>query len=274
MIDAEDSTETERQARRRRQRELAALDERIDGARRADEAANNRDLETLLFVDEMLSHEQRLQRLGKRLTELDRLSREALEEADLRVKRAKERLDDVHARANVTADGRRIYRTADGKRAFYENGVEATADEIAAVTWKKDGPTWEQRQDGARNWNEAVIQQDKARERVERIQEIKKQVESGQVTRDELEQLERETANMSAAMNDALGSRAGTRRSAAAEHAPDGSFSKAPDAAGAFLLANTTPVEQRPDRGATSALSDPSKPLPAAAPSGPAGLQG
>src|SRR5262245_41845478 len=109
---------------------------RLGQETRAREEAAQDDLDAMLTVEEMLSYDERLQRVSGRMKDLERRSREALKAAEERMKQSQERLENIQDRASMTADGRRIYRSADGKRAFYEDGTEATSAEMASVQWK------------------------------------------------------------------------------------------------------------------------------------------
>jgi hypothetical protein len=83
--------------------------------------------------------------ITRRLAVINRALDRAMERARKRLQETRAVLDDIRARASVSEDGRRVYRTDDRRRAFYDDGTELTREEIAKVHWRDGAPTWEQR---------------------------------------------------------------------------------------------------------------------------------
>jgi hypothetical protein len=84
--------------------------------------------------------------LSRRLAAINRALDRAMERSRQRMQETKVVLDDIRARASLSSDGRRVYRTEDRQRAFYDDGTELTREEIAKVQWRDGAPSWEQRQ--------------------------------------------------------------------------------------------------------------------------------
>lgn len=67
---------------------------------------------------------------------IEEATERALKESRERERQAREQLAALEAGASVAPDGRRIYRTADGRRAFFEDGSEAAQEQMDAVVWR------------------------------------------------------------------------------------------------------------------------------------------
>jgi hypothetical protein len=101
--------------------------------------------------------------LSKRLVIIDRRLERAMRRSRQRLQETQVLLEEIRARASLTEDGRRAYRTEDRRQAFYDDGVELTREEISKVHWRHAAPTWEQRQAAG----EAVRQAKQAHEDLE-----------------------------------------------------------------------------------------------------------
>jgi hypothetical protein len=98
-----------------------------------------------VFSERFRRYAEMMETLSQRLATINRTLERSLKRARQRLEAAQAVLDDIRARASVTPDGRRAYRTEDRKRAFYDDGTELTREEIAKVPWREGAPTWEQR---------------------------------------------------------------------------------------------------------------------------------
>ena len=101
--------------------------------------------------------------LSRRLVTIDRALERAMKKSRQRLQETQVALEEIRARASVTKDGRRAYRTEDRRQAFYDDGEELTREEIAKTHWLAGAPTWEQRQAAG----EAVRQAKQAHENLE-----------------------------------------------------------------------------------------------------------
>lgn len=203
--------------------------------------------QALEFLREIAAREyaERVQRLTARLDELDRASLEALREADRRVRENEERLRRIRETATVTPDGRRIYRTEDGMRAYYEDGIEATAREMDAVQWEPYAPSWERHQESVRNLDQSIQKRDDIRTYRERLEHHRKHLENRDdpLRADELDEMEREINVMPEAVNRHLAPSSSVRTSAASEYTQDEPLRSAPDASKSFART----AARRPD---------------------------
>ena len=101
--------------------------------------------------------------LSRRLVTIDRALERAMKKSRQRLQETQVVLEEIRARASVTEDGRRAYRTEDRRQAFYDDGEELTREEISKVHWRHGAPSWEQRQAAG----EAVRQAKQAHEDLE-----------------------------------------------------------------------------------------------------------
>lgn len=124
-----------------RQRRFVPLGQGPDGER----ARRARDDEIDLFRNAAFALGLRLQQFSERVGELDRASLKALRAAEQRLRDSEERLADVRARAVRDDQGRLVYKTADGRQGFYDDGHEMSAEAIGRAHWRDDAPVWEER---------------------------------------------------------------------------------------------------------------------------------
>src|SRR5271166_1618125 len=104
-----------------------------------------------------------MESVSQRLATIDRALERAMKRSRQRLQETQVLLEEIRARASVSEDGRRAYRTEDRRRAFYDDGQELTREEIAKVHWRHGAPSWEQRQAAG----EAVRQAKQAHEDLE-----------------------------------------------------------------------------------------------------------
>lgn len=191
------------------------------------------------YLLETLTYEQRIRRLRDRLDELDRASLEALREAERRVERTERALRELQDRAAVDPQGRRMYRTADGRTAFYEDETEVTREIQDATDWT-GRPTIEQFRERRRHSSDAVQERDEIVEFRRELYEHRARIDSGdELSPDELAALDNwSDVTPSFLRADTPQRRIGT--SAARGHVPDGTDSSAPNVAEAFVSAAST----------------------------------
>jgi hypothetical protein len=139
----------------------------------------------------------RVRALYDRLEELDRASARAMIEADRRVQETERALEELRRRAALDEHGRRVYRTADGKRAFREDGTELTQQQMDAVDWKGGEPTWEEHQKPRHQVDAAIEEREQIGEFRDRIDTQRRRIDNGgDLSADELAAFEEELEDM------------------------------------------------------------------------------
>lgn len=209
-----------------------------------------------------LTMQQRVQQLQTRLDQLDRASLEALREADRRAEQAQKRLEEIQNAATADDQGRRVYRTEDGRTAYYHNGDELTREAQQRVNWKPDGPTWEAHRHAIVETEQAVQQRDEVLVFREHLKDHSKRL-NGDPSPDDIAAIERDLDNVPTAVAARLSAAQQSRTSAAREHMSDKSFASAPDVTESFNQAGSgEPVTQQ-------ARNDRAPPQPKEAPRRP-----
>lgn len=181
---------------------------------------------------EFISLQMRLEHIRDRMNELDRASLQAYRLAERKAQEAQDSLDDIQRRATVDEQGRRIYRTEDGQRAFYENGQQLTAAEKDKAKWREGSPSWEQHQDASKRAEEAIRERDA-------IKEYREMLEKNRDRTDDLDGLEKDLENMPQGVRDQL-EKTGAHKSAAHEYMNDRPLS-APDLTAEFAAVKDMP---------------------------------
>jgi len=122
----------------------------------------------------------------------DTVTVEALMNNERQFAEIRARIQSMLLEAHVLPDGRRVFRTRDGKQVFDEHGREVSPDTLKADAIDPRRPTWEDLQ-GARDQEKRVIEE---RERLDQYQqkldEARNKVNEGNLTKEELDQLDKE----------------------------------------------------------------------------------
>lgn len=115
-----------------------------------------------------------------------------------------EKLDAIDAqflelldRAYVMSDGRRVFLTEDGTRAYDETGKEVTRDELDFDLIPKGSPTWEQHQEMMRRRQEAMRERERILEFQRKVDRARDCLDEGAIPKSELDELD---ADLEAAM--------------------------------------------------------------------------
>lgn len=124
----------------------------------------------------------------RQLYTVNRAIEKALIKSQGRVLEAQEALDDIRRRATVDEKGRKVYRTEDRQRGFTDEGLELSKEEVNAIHWEENAPTWEQRQTAGERLREAEEEHETILRAKERADYYARRMESGDIlSRDELD---------------------------------------------------------------------------------------
>ena len=127
-------------------------------------------------------------RVQRQIHAVNRAITRALLKSQQRLDEAREALDDIRRRATIDDKGRKVYRTADGTKAFTDDGQQLTPEEMASVQWDPMAPTWEERQEAGVRFKEAQEAHDDILRAKERADYYSDRMASGDIlSRDELE---------------------------------------------------------------------------------------
>lgn len=116
----------------------------------------------------------------------------ALQKNEIELMKAREQLDRLLLKAHVMPDGRRVFKTEDGKRVFDENGLELSEDIIHADEIDDSRPRWEEAK-GAIDRIEALTQERAdIIEYQDKLDAARDRLDSGEMTRKEFDDLRHE----------------------------------------------------------------------------------
>ena len=141
-----------------------------------------------------LIEQMRLNRIADRLDELDRASARALELALKREREARETLEQIQSQAMIV-QGRRAYRTADGRHVYYEDGTRVE-EQVARDSTR---PTWEQYQDANRHVDTAVEERKEIEDYRDRLDRTRSRVQGDDgepLNKDDLDAIDKELEAM------------------------------------------------------------------------------
>jgi hypothetical protein len=129
-------------------------------------------------------------RIQRQLYAVNRAITRALVKSQQRLEEAREALEDIRRRATVDEKGRKVYRTADGTRAFTDDGQQLTSEEMASIQWDPMAPTWEQKVAAEERWKQAAEEHESILRARERADYYSERMASGDLlSRDELEMI-------------------------------------------------------------------------------------
>jgi hypothetical protein len=111
----------------------------------------------------------RAETLRERLPALERATEEALRRSAIRLRQEEEHLQRLRENSARDAKGERVYRTADGKDIYYEDGRRLAPEEEAGVRTRPGAPTWE-------TYREQRERYERAHERHREIEEYQRRV--------------------------------------------------------------------------------------------------
>lgn len=136
-------------------------------------------------------------RLQEQIDEAALAAARALEEVRQRELAAQARLDEIRRTATRTEDGRTVYRTADGTRAFDEDGNELTPEDMAGIEWADGAATWEEYQTAVDDRAQALRDRQEIEAYQDRLEQGRDRLERGEpLTAEEADSIRRDIEAM------------------------------------------------------------------------------
>ena len=128
-----------------RQRLLMEMNARLraEQGKAEQEAERRRDTEFIMALETALAPPEKIAAFTVKLDRYDTATVHALMDNERDLRDVREKIDTMLMKAHVLPDGRRVFKTEDGKRVFDELGVELKAEEIAPESIGDDKPKWE-----------------------------------------------------------------------------------------------------------------------------------
>ena len=173
---------------RRRAKALAEFTITEDDLRRVREREDKR--EKKAETDERHAIEEQTVQFSRRLAEAEEATARALEAARARETEAARQLQQVRDRADMTADGRRFYRTEDGRAAYFEDGQRLTQDQLAAGTARAGAPSWETYKTTNAERQQATASREAVQAYSDRLHASRERLQQGGLSADDLRDME------------------------------------------------------------------------------------
>jgi hypothetical protein len=142
------------------------------------------------FVMAVMATPVQLQEFTVKLDRYDTATVEALMENGEKLQEVRKQLDQMLLEAHVLPDGRRVFRTRDGKQVFDEVGKEVGADVIRADAIHPGKPSWELYH--ANRGREATLQEERThlQDYQQKLDDARVTVKEGGLTKEDLDQLD------------------------------------------------------------------------------------
>lgn len=191
--------------RRHRQHtaEIAAQKRRLEDARSEDDKRRDQDsidtLMTLWLISEV--QRQSLKELWSDVADAITATRAALERAQRDQEKARLALAEVRQAAITLPDGRRVYFSADGQRLYAEDHSEIVNESDLNEAWRAqqnrpNAPTHEAYVESQRRFHSATQAVQNLANALDKLDDIHKALERGDLTEDELAGLRRQHAEI------------------------------------------------------------------------------
>lgn len=121
----------------------------------------------------------------------DRAVIEALMENEERLVAANQRVEELLEQAHVLEDGRRVFKTEDGRFVFDEHGNEVAASEVDPRDIEDFRPSWETFDVDKGERDGLLEERRELLEYQEKLDQAQTRMANGQMTRDDFDQLDR-----------------------------------------------------------------------------------
>lgn len=125
----------------------------------------------------------------------------ALQENERNLMQARERLDELFAKAHVLPDGRRVFKTEDGLRVFDEHGQELSGTTIHPTEIDDKRPRWETARDAIDQYEALTQEREAILTYQQKLDEARERIDTGEISREEFDEMRDE---LKTAMPDAV----------------------------------------------------------------------
>ncbi|MEM8625378.1 MAG: hypothetical protein AAGG47_17900 [Pseudomonadota bacterium] len=180
------------EARLREEREEAArrLDDRLDRLAKSEREAKPDAIELLQLAILTGATKGEIEKLAGRLNAHQAAVIEALQENREELDQAEEDLGRMLEEAHVLLDGRRVFRTKDGRQVFDEHGALVAPEELDPRDVDPSRPSWEDYRSGRDRQEALRAEQRDLLEYQCRLDEAEERLQRGEPSREELDELD------------------------------------------------------------------------------------
>jgi len=160
------------------------------------EAVEKLDDELLSVATEVvLATDFEIAEFDAKLDIYDEATVKALMENEEGLNRIRVEIEALLSRAYVMEDGRRVFKTEDGAQVFDEFGLEVSPDNLEFEMIGPEYPTWEEFSARKEIQNQLEAERTQILEFQEKVDAARDQISEGEITADELDELDAELAN-------------------------------------------------------------------------------
>jgi len=186
-------TRSARDAKRDELRKKLEQDLREDDRRDQKRELQESDVGDIVDMVVMATIEQ-LADFSKELDRYDTATVEAMMENRARLEKVQAELEEMLGKAYVLPDGRRIFKSADGKRVYDENGVELKPEDIDPDLIESWRPRFEDYWKGREAEKSLMEERADLADFDERVREARRRMEEGDLTSKDLEDIREDLA--------------------------------------------------------------------------------
>ena len=146
-------------------------------------------------VEQMFATASDIANITATLDSYDTAAVEALMQNEADLKAVREKIDEMLLEAHTLPDGRKVFKTRDGKHVFDESGAELKADEIDPKRIDDRKPRWEDFQDARKEEQRLEQERDDLHEYQGKLDKARDRLDDPNLTKKELDALDKELGN-------------------------------------------------------------------------------
>lgn len=173
-----------------RDRERANEEHRKRVQKERDEVIKER--EELEFFEAVLATPTQIEAFSIKLDRYDTATVEALMNNEVQLQEVRKHVEKMLLEAHVLPDGRRVFRTRDGKQVFDETGKEVSADTIRPDVIDEKKPVWEDYQAGRQREAKLNEERTELQEYQKKLDDARTRVKEGDLTESELDRMDKD----------------------------------------------------------------------------------
>ncbi|BBK42808.1 hypothetical protein STVA_28280 [Allostella vacuolata] len=143
----------------------------------------------LMLLGTVLASETKIETFTVRLDQYDTATVGALMENSRLLEQVRERIDEMLLDAHVLPDGRRVFRTRDGKQVFDEHGQEVDAETVHPDTIDPRRPFWETFKAELDERERLLQERTQLHDYQDRLDQARERVRQGNITERDLDDL-------------------------------------------------------------------------------------
>ncbi|NLS20606.1 hypothetical protein HGP16_29240 [Rhizobium sp. P40RR-XXII] len=172
------------------------------------EKQEREDLET--WTETVLATTEQVAAFRVQLDSYDAKTVDALMDNREAMEAVRHKMDDMLDRAEVLPDGRRVFKTMDGKRVFDEHGQELAPEVIEASSIDDKKPKWETYKDSMDENTRLTYEREQLIEYQTKLDKARARLDKGDITAKETDSIK---ADLSKTMPDAVREKLGLEKS-------------------------------------------------------------